>query len=394
MSTPGPGAVGDAAPAAPLPAIPRGLVILLGAAAAVVAVAGLMATAWLVGPVFLALVLVIAINPVHAWARRHGWPGWLSTLTLVLAVYAVIVALVLVMVVSVARLATELPTYASQAQNLLNGVADTLHELGVDPATARATVSSADLGKLAGVVGSLLSGLSGVLTSVVFLLALLLFLSVESSGISARLAAIAADRAPVAAALRDFARGTRSYLLVTTVFGAIVAVLDTIGLALLGVPLAVLWGLLAFITNYIPNVGFILGLIPPALLALLSGGWQLMVWVIVMYSVLNMVVQSLIQPRFVGDSVGLSATLTFVALIFWAWVLGPLGALLAIPMTLLVKAVLVDTDPRAAWVDALVRAPGRGRAPVPAAAGGDEDLEPAAPPPRTPPLAGVEGAER
>jgi AI-2 transport protein TqsA len=70
---------------------------------------------------------------------------------------------------------------------------------------------------------------------------------------------------------------------------------------------------------------------------------------------LNPVIQSLVQPRFVGNSVGLSATVTFVALIFWAWVLGALGALLAIPMTLLVKALLVDTDPRASWVDALVR---------------------------------------
>ncbi|HEY2204475.1 MAG TPA: AI-2E family transporter, partial [Pseudonocardia sp.] len=78
----------------------------------------------------------------------------------------------------------------------------------------------------------------------------------------------------------------------------------------------------------------------------------------------NMVIQSLVQPRFVGDSVGLSATVTFVALIFWAWVLGGLGALLAIPMTLLVKALLVDTDPRASWVDALIRSPDRSKKPV------------------------------
>jgi predicted PurR-regulated permease PerM len=76
--------------------------------------------------------------------------------------------------------------------------------------------------------------------------------------------------------------------------------------------------------------------------------------VVVVYCVLNMVVQSLIQPRFIGDSVGLSATVTFVALLFWAWVLGPLGALLAIPVTLLLKAVLVDSDPRTQWVEALL----------------------------------------
>ena len=114
----------------------------------------------------------------------------------------------------------------------------------------------------------------------------------------------------------------------TAVFGLIVAVLDSIGLAIIGVPLVVLWGLLSFITNFIPNIGFIIGVIPPALLGLLVGGWQMMVTVLVVYIVLNAVVQSLIQPMFTGDAVGLSTTITFVALLFWAWVLGPLGALL------------------------------------------------------------------
>jgi AI-2 transport protein TqsA len=115
-------------------------------------------------------------------------------------------------------------------------------------------------------------------------------------------------------------------------------------------------GLLSFITNYIPNVGFIIGVIPPALLALLTGGPKLMVIVIIVYCAINVVVQSIIQPRFIGDAVGLSVTLTFVALVFWAWLLGPLGAILAIPLTLMCKAVLVDTDPQARWADVLLRA--------------------------------------
>jgi hypothetical protein len=76
---------------------------------------------------------------------------------------------------------------------------------------------------------------------------------------------------------------------------------------------------------------------------------------VVVYSLLNFVVQTLVQPRFVGDSVGLSMTVTFIALLFWGWVLGALGALLAIPLTLLVKALLVDVDPRGHWVDTLLR---------------------------------------
>ena len=154
-----------------------------------------------------------------------------------------------------------------------------------------------------------------------------------------------AVRPHVVDAISDFASGTRRYLAVSTVFGLIVAVLDTIALEIIGVPAPVLWGLLAFITNYIPNIGFVIGLIPPAILGLLEGGPSMMIAVIVVYCVLNVVIQTVIQPKVVGDAVGLSTTLTFVSLVFWTWVIGPLGALLAIPLTLLAKALLVDVDP-------------------------------------------------
>ncbi|WP_344341418.1 AI-2E family transporter, partial [Streptomyces rhizosphaericus] len=132
-------------------------------------------------------------------------------------------------------------------------------------------------------------------------------------------------------------------------FGLIVAVIDTAMLWAIGVPGAFVWGVLAFVTNFIPNIGFVIGVVPPALIGLLEGGPSLMLWVVVLYSVVNLVIQSIIQPRYVGSAVGLSTTLTFLSLVFWAWVLGPLGALLAVPMSLLVRAVLVDADPEGHW---------------------------------------------
>jgi AI-2 transport protein TqsA len=151
-----------------------------------------------------------------------------------------------------------------------------------------------------------------------------------------------------------FTHKTRRYLIVSTVFGLICAALDVFALYLLSVPLPLLWGVLALITNYIPNIGFILGLVPPALLGLLDGGPRTMILVIVAYMAINVVIQSFIQPKFLGDAVGLSTSATFLSLIIWAWVLGPLGALLAIPLSLLVRALLIDSDPDAKWAGALV----------------------------------------
>lgn len=335
-------------------ALPRAVVILLGLAAATVTVAGMRATAWLLAPVLLALVIVIAVAPVQHMLRRHGWPAWSAMVVLLLLVYGLIIGFGVVVFVSLARLVTLLPQYASRFDDLVGRATDALARAGVGTQQLREVAQSLNLDKLVPYVASLLSGVAGVLTNVVFLLALLFFLSVEASGFGERMAVLTRDRPATGAALVRFAVRTRRYLVVTTVFGLIVAVLDTIALVIVGVPLAVLWGLLSFVTNYIPNVGFLVGLVPPALLALLDGGWRSMVAVIAIYCLLNLVIQSLIQPYYVGDSVGLSATVTFLALVFWAWVLGPLGAILAIPVTLLVRSVLLDMDVGAGWLAALL----------------------------------------
>jgi AI-2 transport protein TqsA len=335
------------------PVLPRSLVMLLGAGSAVLVLAGVHAVAWLVGPAFLALMIVIAVSPVQGALLRRGWPAWLSTLVLVLLVLGVLLLFALVFVVSIARLAALLPQYADQAEETLQSLASSLQGLGVQPGQLEQAVSAIDPARLVALIGTVLAGLSGAASSLVFLSCLLLFLSVEAGGIDQRLAATAADRPQLETALRSFAAGTRSYLVVTAVFGVIVGVLDGVALWIIGVPLPVLWAVLSFLTNFVPNIGFVIGLVPPALLALLTGGVPEMLLVIGVYCVLNFVIQSLIQPRFVGDSVGLAMTTTFVALVFWAWLLGPIGALLAIPLTLLVKALLVDVDPTARWAVAL-----------------------------------------
>jgi AI-2 transport protein TqsA len=140
----------------------------------------------------------------------------------------------------------------------------------------------------------------------------------------------------------------------------------------LDVPLPWLWELLSFITNYIPNIGFVLGLIPPALLALLQGGVRRAVLVIVAYSVINVMIQSLLQPKFVGDAVGLSVTLTFLPLVFWSFVIGPLGALLAVPLSLFIKARLVDADPDSRWLDPLIAPSQQGDGDGPGRQGGEQ----------------------
>ena len=210
--------------------------------------------------------------------------------------------------------------------------------------------SSFDIERATNFLLEILGNLAALSSNLFFVITLLFFMAIDASWFPSRLRETRGRHRDLAAALSSFANGTRRYLVVSTIFGGIVAIIDTAFLAMVGVPAALVWGLLAFITNYIPNIGFVVGLIPPALLALLEGGPDLMLLVIVVYCVVNFVIQSLIQPKFVGDAVGLSVTMTMLSLVFWAWVLGAVGALLAIPLTLLAKAFLVDADPHLHWL--------------------------------------------
>jgi AI-2 transport protein TqsA len=346
----------------PVSALPRGLIVLLTFAAAVITVAGLQAFRSVLGPVLLALVLVIGVHPISARLRRRGWPPWAAATAMILASIAIVLGMAVALAVSLAELATVLPTYQPRFAALEAEIADALARLGIGRDQVRAAFSGLDFGAIAGAIAGLLAGLAAALSNMVFLLILLLFMGLDAAGFGDRVAAIGSGRPDIVTALAGFAKGTRSYLVVTTIFGFIVAVLDGAALWIMGVPLALLWALVSFITNFIPNVGFIIGLIPPALLALLEGGPRLTALVVVLYCVINFVIQSVIQPKFTADAVDLSLTLTFLSLVFWAWVIGPLGAILAIPLTLLVKALLVDSDPDTRWASVLLTS---GKPPVP-----------------------------
>jgi predicted PurR-regulated permease PerM len=149
--------------------------------------------------------------------------------------------------------------------------------------------------------------------------------------------------------LEILAGGIRRYMIATAALGIAQGVLNAIALVILGVPGAFLWGLLAFLGSFIPNVGYFIAIIPPVVFGFLVGGWQTAIPVIIVYAVINGVVQTLVQPRIVGNAVALSQTITFVSVLVWATIVGPVGAILAIPLTLIVRAVLIDSDPSAGW---------------------------------------------
>jgi AI-2 transport protein TqsA len=327
---------------------------LITAGAAVIVIAGLRGAANLVGPIFLALVFTVLVHPIQGWTRRKGWPVWTGVIGAILTIYAILIAFAVAVIASVAKFASLIPQYQDNAQDVVTNLTDQLDQMGVGAKEQKAIADSLDLGKLADFFLDLLGSIASVCSSLFFIIVLVLFLAFDATTLPRKLADLAPPHDLIGKALDRFAYGTRQYLVVSTIFGAIVAVLDMTVLYIIGLPAVALWGLLAFITNYIPNIGFVIGLIPPAGLALLEGGWEQMLVVIASYIVINFVLQSVIQPKFVADAVGLSVSVSFVSVMFWTWVIGPLGAFLSIPLTLFARALLIDAHAGTDWIKPLL----------------------------------------
>jgi AI-2 transport protein TqsA len=365
------------------PALPRGLIILLGVAAALVAALGMRQFSNILGPVFLALVLSIAVHPVRRFADRRRWPAWLGVILSLVAVYAIVAGLFFILVISGIQFGALLQDYAPQFQAFLGQASAFLQSVGISQEKLQSIVNDLSPSRLVGLASSLIGGIAGVLSDIVFLIVLLFFTVADAGDFASKLDRITPRGRNLAAAFGQFAHGSRQYLAVATIFGVIVAVCDVAALWILDIRYAWLWGLLAFITNYIPNIGFIIGVVPPTIIALLDHDVATAIAVVVVYSVLNFVIQTIIQPRVVGVTVGLSATLSFLSLIVWATILGAAGAFLAIPLSLLVKSLLVDVDPEHDWVAPLLssgqpKGTQQPAQPAETAAAPPEPMEPAA----------------
>jgi predicted PurR-regulated permease PerM len=272
----------------------------------------------------------------------------------VVSVYALVLGVTLGVAIALGRLAVLLPSYTAELDSSVRDVGAWLQQLGVGSAQVSSMADAIDVSHVlrlaSGVFGAVLSFASGLF----FVGTMALFMGLDTPATQRVLHEVRAARSDLVTSLVTFAQSTRTYMAVSAAFGLIVAVIDGVALRLIGVPGAFVWAVLAFVTNFVPNIGFVIGVIPPAVIGLLEGGPGLMVGVLVVYSLINVVVQSIIQPRYVGDAVGLTPTLTMLSLVFWAWLIGPLGALLAVPLSLLSRALLVEADPRARWALPLV----------------------------------------
>ncbi|GEL95040.1 AI-2E family transporter [Cellulomonas composti] len=324
--------------------------VLLGLAAAVVVLAGIHGARGVLGPLALGAVVTVIVHPIRFPLERRGWPRWAATSTVVVTGWLVVVAIVGLCAYAIAQFASMVVDYRPELQAALDDLMSWLASVGLDSTATDAASRAVDPANLVSFAASLGSSVLAVAGALFVVFAYVLFMSADGARYARADEVYGSERAVTLERTARYTSGVRRYYVVSATFGAIVAVLDGLALWWLGVPAPVVWAILAFVTNFIPNVGFVIGLIPPAILGLVVGGWPMMLAVIAVYCVVNVVLQVLVQPKFVSDAVDLSLTLSFVSVTFWTFVIGPIGAILSIPMTLLVRALFLEPDPSVRWL--------------------------------------------
>jgi predicted PurR-regulated permease PerM len=224
-------------------------------------------------------------------------------------------------------------------------------------------------GKVFDLAGKTFSGLKSALTNAFLILLTVVFILLETAGFPRKLEA-ALDRPDDSLqGYHQFTESLKRYLAVKSIFSAITGMVIWLWLSILGVEFAMLWGLLAFLLNFIPSIGSILAAIPAVLTALVQFGPGKAIATALGFIAVNIVIGSLTEPRFMGRELGLSTLVVFLSLVFWGWVLGPVGMLLSVPLTMVLKIALgASEDTR--WISTMLGPdPGRTRSPGP-----DEDL--------------------
>jgi len=327
----------------------RGIVTL---AAFVVVVAGMRAAAPILTPFLISLFIVAVSAPPLFWLRRRGIPE-LAALALVFAGLAVLGFLLAVLVGnSVVDLVQRLPEYEQRLTDYFDSTFDWLAGHGIQ-VSREVIAGQMEPARMLKVFASTLSSLGGVLANGLLIFFTVLFLLLEVSGFPLKLKAALKNPAESYPRFEHFADTLQNYLAIKAWISLATAAMVGVPLWLLGLDYPLLWSVIMFLLNYVPNIGPIIAAIPAVLLGLVQLGPGDALMVAAVYLIANTLMGNIVEPRYLGRGVGLSTLVVFVSLVFWGWILGPVGMLLSVPLTMAAKIAL-ESSQDTRWIATLL----------------------------------------
>ena len=339
-----------------------GLHMLQKLAALVIILAGIHAAAGILVPMLLALFFAIVLNPLVTWFLRRGFN---RTMSITIVVVVMLVALTLlfgVLAASLNEFIAMLPKYNKELTRRLLDLQEVFPFLNLHVSPER-MLKRMDSEKVMTYATTLMTQLSGAMASIVLLVMTVVFMLFEVRHLPYKLRFALSNPQIHIAGLHRALKGVSHYLALKTLISLWTGFIIWLGLELMGIQFALMWGVLGFLLNYIPNIGSVISAIPPMIQALLFNGVYEFVLVGSLFLVVHMVLGNMVEPRMMGHRLGMSTLVVFLSLLFWGWLLGPVGMLLSVPLTSVCK-IWMETTVGGSKV-AVLLGPGRPKSRLP-----------------------------
>jgi len=324
---------------------------LLTLAALVVVIAGVQAAAPILVPMLLSVFISIICWPLVEWLYRHKVPAWLAILMTVMGLVVLMTMIDLFVGSSIDSFIDNLPYYQSRLQANMSGLFMWLTELGFD-LSREGFDDFLKAGRLMQWAGTMVTALTGAFANTALIIFYVTFMFLEAFLLPTKLQLVFGD-SNLAVRFELFFANLRRYLRLKTLISLLTGGAVTLWLTFLKVDYPILWGALAFVLNFIPNIGSFIAAVPAVLLALVQFGPKGSFYTALGYLVINTLIGGILDPRIVGIGLGLSTLVVFLSLIFWGWILGPVGMFLSVPLTVIFKMFLED-NPATRWMAVLL----------------------------------------
>ena len=328
--------------------VPEKPVFLLSAACFVIVVAGLREAAELVVPFLLAAFIAIICSGPLVWMQRRKVPTPLAVLIIISVVVLIGVLIATFVGSSLTAFSENVPLYQQRIEALIKDMIAWLDAHGMN-ISSKVLTEYFDPRAVIRWTAKILSSFGGLLTNTFLILMTVIFILFEVASMPDKIRHALPNADNALAQLDTIMSGIKRYLGLKTVTSLMTGIAVVIWLSMIGIDSPMLWGLLAFALNFIPNIGSFIAAVPPVLLATLQLGAGDALLAALGYVIINTVVGNVIEPKMMGRGMGLSTLVVFVSLVFWGWVLGPVGMLLSVPLTMIMRIAL-GASPRTHWM--------------------------------------------
>ena len=318
----------------------------------VIIVAGMKAAASIIIPFLLAAFISIVASPPFYWLQKKKIPKVAALLIVILLFIFFIFIIVLMIGTSINDFTTKIPFYESKLENQVDAVITWLNEKGFteEKIELKEMFNPASILML---VGNALNEISGIFANGFLILLTVVFMLLEVSSLPVKLKKAFKDPDQSINRVQSIYNNINKYIAIKTWISLATGSLAAILCFIIGVDYPILWGMLAFVLNYIPTIGSLIALIPPVLLTIVQIGPLEALIVLVGFVFINTIMGNILEPRMMGRGLGLSTLVVFLSLIFWGWVLGPVGMLLSVPLTISIQ-IIFESSEETKWIAVLL----------------------------------------